>query len=77
MINKHSNYLATVLGTVLKVHDIVVTEIDIIPSPTGLLDNQGLERCHRPFHPKPDNSLGRESRASEICKIHPVLATDI
>lgn len=45
MINKHSNYLATVLGTVLKVHDIVVTEIDIIPFPTGLLDNQGLERC--------------------------------
>lgn len=41
MINKHSNYLATVPGTVLNVHDIEVTEIDIIPFPEGLLDNPG------------------------------------
>lgn len=69
MINKHSNDLATVPGTVLNIDDIVVTEIDIIPSPTGLLDNQGLERCHGSFHREPDNSLGRESRAPEICKM--------
>lgn len=46
-MNEHINFLATVPGTVLDIHNAEVMEIDVVLSLPEFLNDQGLERCSR------------------------------